>query len=490
MSLVQINNLTFGYDGSFDNVFENVSFRFDTDWRLGLTGRNGRGKTTLLNLLAGKYEYRGEILTSVRFDYFPFAVGDSDTLTSEVVGQIAPDCEAWKLAREMSLLELGDDILTRPFGTLSMGERTKLMLAALFLRGENGGFLLIDEPTNHLDVRGRELTARYLRGKGGFLLVSHDRVFLDACIDHIISINRADIEVLHGNFSTWREEKRRRDEAEIAKNDRLKKDIGRLTDSTRRAANWSDKVEKSKIGEHAGDRGALGAQAARMMKRAKNIQRRRDESVEEKSGLMKNLEKTDALRLSPLTHHSPRLVVLEDVSIRYGDKTVCENVSFTVGPGQRLALSGRNGSGKSSLLKLILGGDIPHSGSVRLASGLKISYVSQDTSGLSGDLKSYARDCGVDQSLFMSVLRKLDFPRVQFEKDMLDFSGGQKKKVLVARSLCEEAHLYVWDEPLNFVDILSRIQIEELLLEFKPSMIFVEHDKGFTENAATDFVEL
>ncbi|GHV33746.1 Lsa family ABC-F type ribosomal protection protein [Clostridia bacterium] len=482
MPLVQINNLTFGYDGSFDNVFDNVSFRFDTDWRLGLTGRNGRGKTTLLNLLMGKYEYRGEILTSVRFDCFPFA---ADALSAVIDG-----VESWKLAREMSLLELDAEILERPFGTLSMGERTKLMLAALFLKSENGGFLLIDEPTNHLDARGRELTARYLKGKDGFLLVSHDRVFLDACINHVLSINRADIEVTRGNFSTWLGEKRLRDEAEIAKNERLRKDIGRLTESTRRAANWSDKLEKSKIGGHSGDRGAVGAQAARMMKRAKNIQRRRDEDIEEKSGLMKNLEKNDALAIRSLTHHSPRLVTLENVSVRYGEKTVCKGVSFTVGAGQRVALTGRNGSGKSSLLKLILGEDIPHSGDVRLASGLKISYVSQDTSGLSGDLKSYARDCGVDQSLFMSILRKLDFPRSQFEKEMRDFSGGQKKKVLVARSLCEEAHLYIWDEPLNFVDILSRIQIEELLLEFKPPMIFVEHDRAFTENAATDFAEV
>ncbi len=97
---------------------------------------------------------------------------------------------------------------------------------------------------------------------------------------------------------------------------------------------------------------------------------------------------------------------------------------------------------------------------------------------------------GIDITLFKTILRKLDFDRVQFEKTMEDYSGGQKKKVLIAASLCEEAHLYVWDEPLNYVDVLSRIQIEELLLAYAPTMIFVEHDAAFCENTATDVVEL
>jgi len=116
--------------------------------------------------------------------------------------------------------------------------------------------------------------------------------------------------------------------------------------------------------------------------------------------------------------------------------------------------------------------------------------VSQDTSFLKGTLNAYAYENGIDESLFKALLRKLGFERVQFEKDMNNFSGGQKKKVLIARSLCEQAHLYVWDEPLNFIDVISRMQIEELLLQYQPTMIFVEHDITFQKNIATDVVVL
>ena len=114
----------------------------------------------------------------------------------------------------------------------------------------------------------------------------------------------------------------------------------------------------------------------------------------------------------------------------------------------------------------------------------------QDAAGLRGGLRDYAAGYGIDESLFMTILRKLGFARVQFEKDMGDYSAGQKKKVLLARSLCQSAHLYVWDEPLNYIDVLSRIQIEELLLTFRPTLLFVEHDRVFCEKIATKMIEL
>ena len=165
MSLIQVSNLTFAYEGSYDPIFENVSFQIDTNWRLGFTGRNGRGKTTFLNLLLGKFPYRGSISASVRFSYFPYEIPDKTHLAIDVVEEIYPDYQYWQLAKEMNLLQLEEDALYRPFGTLSNGEQTKLMLAVLFLRENN--FLLIDEPTNHLDIQGRELVSRYLNSKKG-----------------------------------------------------------------------------------------------------------------------------------------------------------------------------------------------------------------------------------------------------------------------------------------------------------------------------------
>ena len=154
MSMIKAENLTFSYPGSYDNIFENAAFQIDTDWKLGFVGRNGRGKTTFLNLLLGKYEYSGKITSSVRFDYFPYPVADKTRMTEEILQEVCPLAEEWELVRELSCLEVDSDVLWRPFETLSNGEQTKVLLAALFLN--EGHFLLIDEPTNHLDAGARE----------------------------------------------------------------------------------------------------------------------------------------------------------------------------------------------------------------------------------------------------------------------------------------------------------------------------------------------
>ncbi|MBR5252348.1 MAG: ABC-F type ribosomal protection protein [Clostridia bacterium] len=488
MSIINITNLTFAYEGAYDNIFEDVSFRIDTDWKLGFTGRNGRGKTTFLNLLLGKYEYKGSIASSVNFEYFPYHVPDPTAVTMDVLSEMHPELEYWQLVREMSYLQVDEDVLWRPFDTLSNGEQTKVLLSVMFLR-ENS-FLLIDEPTNHLDTHGRRLVSQYLNTKKGFILVSHDRAFLDGCIDHVLSINKTNIEIQQGNFSSWLDNKERQDRYEIAENEKLKKEIKRLRETAREKSEWSDRVEATKIGEHAFDRGHIGHKAAKMMARSKAIEKRQQSAVEEKSKLLKNLEHSADLKISQLPYHSSRLLTLKDVAVSYGEHEVCANVSFDVKVGDRVALCGKNGSGKSSILKLICGEDIPHKGDLSMGSQVKISYVSQDTSYLSGSLSEYAAGYGIDESLFKAILRKMDFSRVQFEKDMRDFSGGQKKKVLIARSLSERAHICVWDEPMNYIDVISRIQIEDLLLKFEPTVIFVEHDEMFCERIATKRVEL
>ncbi|MEK3722821.1 Lsa family ABC-F type ribosomal protection protein [Paenibacillus sp. FSL H8-0034] len=492
MSLINVTNLTFAYDGSYDNIFENVSFQIDTDWKLGFTGRNGRGKTTFLNLLLGKYEYSGKISANVSFEYFPFHVESKGDDTIRIISNIFPDYLHWKLMRELSLLKVSEDVLYRPFDSLSNGEQTKVLLAALFIK-ENS-FLLIDEPTNHLDMNARKLVSDYLNTKSGYILVSHDRSFLDNCVDHILSINKTNIEIQKGNFSCWWENKKRQDNFELAENEKLKRDIKRLSDSVKRTSNWSHEVEKTKNGtRNSGskvDKGYIGHKAAKMMKRSKSIEQRHQSAIDEKSKLLKNIENSSNLEISQLVFHKNQLAELDHVSIAYGEKVICADISFSIEQGERIALSGKNGSGKSSIIKLICSEDINYTGTFSKDSMLEISYVSQDTSHLKGNLSDYAANNGIDESLFKSILRKLDFSRVQFEKDISAFSGGQKKKVLIAKSLSEKVHLHIWDEPLNFIDIISRMQIEELLLEYSPTILFVEHDKEFCEKVATKIIEL
>ena len=553
MSQISVSHLTFAYDGTYDDIFADVSFQLDTNWKLGFCGRNGRGKTTFLRLLMGELEYRGSITAGVRFEYFPYRVADPARGMLDILSGISPDSATWQIQRELSKLAVPEETLRRPFFTLSNGEQTKALLAALFLR-ENS-FPLIDEPTNHLDMSGRETVARYLDGKSGFILVSHDRAFLDECVDHVLSINKAGIEIQSGNFSSWWQNKRLRDEYEIAENERLKKEISHLEAAARRAASWSDKAERGKIGfvpgkteKSKGMRAYEGEKSRKLMARSKAIQERQQDRIDEKSTLLRNIEAAADLKLHPLTYHADRLLSVRDLSVSYmniagrarkastgnagtgnsgtgnvgtgssgtgnagagsngagnagagnygnacsGDDLGCDAVvfrgmSFSVHRGDRVALQGGNGCGKSSVLKLVCGEDVPHGGEVAIGSQMAVSYVPQDASFLSGALDGYANQHGLDITLFKAVLRQLDFGRAQFDKDMRDYSAGQKKKVLLARSMCQHAHLYVWDEPLNYVDVLSRMQIEELLLAFKPTMLFAEHDKAFCRSVATKTV--
>jgi lincosamide and streptogramin A transport system ATP-binding/permease protein len=525
MSQITINDLTFSYDTTYDNIFEHVNFQIDTDWKLGFVGRNGRGKTTFLNLLLGRYEYQGSIISSVNFDYFPFEVLETEADTMVIIKNTIAPFAQWEqemeeclkdtsigtsmeqygkllelyqshdgyvieelIEKELGKLQVDLSVLTRPFSTLSFGERTKIMLAALFLKKNN--FLLIDEPTNHLDMEGRETLATYLQMKKGFILVSHDRAFLDQCIDHVLSINRTNIEVQKGNYNSWQKNKELQDNYELAKNEQLKKDITILADAAKRATGWSDQVEASKIGSHAADRGAIGHKAAKMMKRAKSIENRKLDAIEEKKGLLKNIEEVDSLRMNLLPFPKKRMMEAEGLNLFYGEREIASNIDFTLRNGDRLAIRGKNGSGKSTLFKLLLGEEITYTGRFHVAQSLKISYVTQDTSYLTGNLKDFALNYGLDETIFKTVLRQLDFSRVQFEKDIRDFSGGQKKKVLLAKSLAEPAHVFLWDEPLNFVDVFSRVQIEELILKYQPTMVFVEHDRMFVDKIATEIVRL
>ena len=522
MAQINVSNLTFGYDGSFDNIFENASFSIDTDWRLGFIGRNGKGKTTFLNLLLGKYDYTGTISSNVVFDYFPYKVApkDLEKTADSLMDLWKPGAPSWRVLCELPQLSLDPEILYRPFDTLSFGERTKIMLAVLF-SGEND-FLLIDEPTNHLDMASREIIKKYLAGKKGFILVSHDRDLLDACVDHVLVLNRATIEVQKGNFSSWWENKQRADAFSKAENEKHLKEIGKLKTAADRASRWADKNEGTKIGfdpikEHdrsISARAYIGAKTKKMQSRVKSFENRIGHEIEEKEGLLKNLEESVDLKIMPLRHHKQRLVMCRDFSLKYKKSAdyVIKNLTFEIAQGERVFISGENGCGKSSLIKAILEkvsragqnnvgqnfaeqkqadqSEFETSGELNTAVGLIVSYVSQDTSHITGKLKEYAVRNSLDYTLLLSLLRQLDLERAQFDKNIEEFSDGQKKKVLIASSLLTPAHLYIWDEPLNYIDVFSRMQIETLIERYKSTMLIVEHDVRFREKLATKEIRL
>ena len=400
------------------------------------------------------------------------------------------------------------ECLYRPFKTLSHGERTRVMLAALFA-GENE-FLLIDEPTNHLDIKARKIVKEYLAKKKGFILISHDRDLLDAVCDHVLVFNKSTVEVQAGNFSSWWENKQKKDAYNAAENEKHLKEIGKLRESIKRSRSWADKNESTKIGfdpikEHdrcLDTRAIIGAKTKKMQLRVQSYEKRVDREIEEKEGLLQDIEKVVDLRLNPLNYHKETLIEARDLKLSYeGGKELFNGLNFKVNRGDRVILSGENGSGKSSIIRAIFqvldekngvanDGKLLIEGRLEVPSGLIISYINQDTSGLKGSLHNFCVERNIDKSLLLAILRQLDFEREQFNKNMEDFSEGQKKKVLIASSLLTAAHLYIWDEPLNYIDVFSRMQIEKLILSYKPTMLLVEHDVRFQEKIATEVVRL
>lgn len=512
MAQISVNHLTFYYEGSFDNIFEDVSFSIDTNWKLGFIGRNGKGKTTFLNLLLGKYEYKGSITGGARFDYFPYQISKEDykECAGDFLEKLKPNCELWKVLCELDKLSVDAEVLYRPFETLSHGERTKVMLAVLF--SEENDFLLIDEPTNHLDRESREIVKKYLAEKKGFILVSHDRDLLDACIDHVLVLNRSSIEVQSGNFSGWWENKSKKDAFAQAENEKHKKEISKLKVAAEQTAKWAEKSESTKIGYDPvkendrciSTRAYIGAKTKKMQSRVKQMEKRIDREIAEKEGLLNDIESPANLKIFPMEHHKEILLSVKDYGLKYLDakEALFSNMNFEIKRGERVFLNGSNGSGKSSLIKSVFINtakennseftdlNLQEMGEMNVASGLSISYINQDTSFLKGSIKDFCRERSLDESLFCAILRQLDMERVQFEKNMEEYSEGQKKKVLIAASLLTPAHLYIWDEPLNYIDVFSRMQIEKLILEYEPTMLVVEHDVRFREKIATKVVEM
>lgn len=496
MSKIEIKNLTFGYDAQGTLLFDQANLNFDTQWKLGLIGRNGRGKTTLLKILQNQLAYTGHILHQLDFLYFPQPIKDKKQLTFYVLQEIS-DFEQWEIERELNLLHVDPAILWREFETLSGGEQTKVLLALLFIN-ENY-FPLIDEPTNHLDRVGRQQVAAYLKKKRqGFIVVSHDRSFVDEVVDHVLSIEKSQLELYQGNFTVYEEQKKMRDEFELAQNEKLKKEVGRLKKTAVEKAEWSRSREQDKYGNSSEkgsgaiyDTGFIGSKAAKTMKRSKSIVNRMETQLAEKESLLKDIEYIDPLTMNYQPGHQKRLLTVENLSLSYLNHELFQPISFELNQGQRIALAGPNGSGKSSIIRYILGQFDGESQGERIyPSNLRISYVRQNYEDNYGTLVEFSEKRGLDYQAFLNNLHKLGMEREVFQNRIEHMSMGQRKKVELAKSLAEPAELYIWDEPLNYLDVFNQEQLEQLILSVKPAMLLVEHDQIFLEKIATQVIHL
>lgn len=490
--LIQTDNLNFSYPDGLHPVFSGLSLRIDTDWKLAVVGDNGMGKSTFLKLLCGELKGSGNIYANVCFRRFPCDINNGEITAYEHYCNLAPDAEFWRLQKELNLLGLDDEILYRPYNTLSGGERTKFNLALTFARE---GFALIDEPTDHLDIQGRKQLAKYLSGKEGFIVVSHDRAFLDVCCDHVLALERAGCVLTRGNYSVYVAEREKRLAADAAKKQKLESERARLKRASARISDWGDAAERNisnKNGRLDGkyasvDRGFLSGRAAKAQRRANAVAGRGERAESEIKELLKRFEDEWELRLQPEKFFRAEYLKLNDICVSTGSRTLFDSLNFELREGERVALTGDNGAGKSTLLKLICGiytGQIKFSGKIEMSPRLKISYVPQICES-QGYLGAYAQKYGIDEGYFKAILTKFGFDGKDLARDMSFFSQGQKKKTALARSLCQKANLYIWDEPLNYLDISSREQLERAIISSGATLLFVEHDQTFINNVAT-----
>ena len=452
-------------------VFEDVSLGLDEGDRIGVVGKNGDGKSTLLSLLAGIIEPdEGRVIRTrvVRVGVLGQAdvLSDDDTVEHAVVGD-APEYEWAGDARVRDIISgLAADIPWQGrVGDLSGGQRRRVDLARLLIG--DWDVLMLDEPTNHLDMRAitwlaHHLKARWKHGTGALLMVTHDRWFLDEVCLSMWEVHDRTIDPFEGGFSAYIQQRVERDrQAQVAEQ--------RRQNQLRRELAWL----------------ARGAQA-RSTKPKFRIDAAR-ELIADVPPLRNTLE----LKRMAVARLGKQVVDLTDVSVRLGGKTVLDDVSWIIGPGDRFGIVGENGAGKTTLLRVIEGALAPSAGRVKIGKTVKFAVLSQHLDNLvklGNDrvrevIGRYSRRVMLDgkEATPAQLLERLGFTRDDLNEPVCDLSGGQKRRLALMLILLDEPNVLILDEPGNDLDTDMLAQVEDLLDGWPGTLLLVTHDRYLME---------
>ena len=452
-------------------VFEDVSLGLDEGDRIGVVGKNGDGKSTLLSLLAGIIEPdEGRVIRTrgVRVGVLGQAdvLSDDDTVEHAVVGD-TPEYEWAGDARIRDIISgLAADIPWQGrVGDLSGGQRRRVDLARLLIG--DWDVLMLDEPTNHLDMRAitwlaHHLKARWKHGTGALLVVTHDRWFLDEVCLSMWEVHDRTIDPFEGGFSAYIQQRVERDrQAQVAEQ--------RRQNQLRRELAWL----------------ARGAQA-RSTKPKFRIDAAR-ELIADVPPLRNTLE----LKRMAVARLGKQVVDLTDVSVRLGGKTVLDDVSWIIGPGDRFGIVGENGAGKTTLLRVIEGALAPSAGRVKIGKTVKFAVLSQHLDNLvklGSDrvrevIGRYTRRVMLDgkEATPAQLLERLGFTRDDLNEPVCDLSGGQKRRLALMLILLDEPNVLILDEPGNDLDTDMLAQVEDLLDGWPGTLLLVTHDRYLME---------
>ena len=503
----------------YSNVFENISFSVNLGDVVGLVGRNGCGKSTLLKIIAGKGDCVGNIniAKNTSIGYLEQASPDlnderrveeifREPFTELLKRQKIIDDMAMKMA-EVDGVELNklvdkySDMLNRfiedggyevdntinyvvnglkiskeiresSYNALSGGEKTLVHFARILL--SNPTLLLLDEPTNHLDIERIEWLQGYIqRFKGAVVVVSHDRYFLDKVANIVIDIEDCGARYV-GNYSHFVKEKEEKDMRQFEEYKNEQKKIAEIKKAVERLYEWGMKADNPS-----------------MFRRAKAIQKRID-AMEENATARPQSRKELRLNVKNTNRGGEEVIKVKNLNIKYGDREILNDVSIDIYQGEKLALIGKNGTGKTSFIKSILG-EVECFGDVKIGGSVNIGYLPQlltfdnDKESL---LSYVSNNTMLKEESARRLLAKFDFYKDDVERSVGSLSGGEKIRLKLACMLEKDVNTLIFDEPTNHIDVYTREVLEDVLKEFKGTILFVSHDRYFINNIATGIIEL
>lgn len=455
-------------------IFENINLSLYAGDRVGLVGKNGCGKTTLLRTLTREMSaVSGSVQFHGRIGYLP---QDLDFRSEgSVLSYLAPWEEALGYYRTMSELKLWDIGMTQ-LSQLSGGEKTKVFLASLMLSEPD--VLLLDEPTNHLDQEGLTFLASFINQfKGAVLMVSHDRYFLNQTVNQILEMAAGGLRSFAGSYDDYRHQLNLEHQAQQLSYEKYERKRTQLELAARQQMERANRYNGLSVNDY--QRGK-----ARRVARVAQVLAHRAEMLEE----VKRPPKKAKIDLHMTAHEgmTPRFLMLaESLKASYDQLTVFEGVSFQLARGQRVALLGPNGCGKSTLMKGLLG-EVLLSGGLKVSPSTKAGYFSQELTVLNPEetlLESLA-GLNLPESELRRFLGTVFFKADEVHKKINQLSYGEKSRVAFLKLILGGYNLLLLDEPTNFLDIETREKIEELLDSYEGALVFVSHDRYFVEKMA------
>lgn len=492
------------------NILDGLSFSINDGERVGILGHNGCGKTTLFRILVGELDYDdGDVMLAPgkrlglisQIPVYPEDWTTEDVLKDahrhlyklsnridELTAMMESDQSAALLQEydrvsedfrrlggyEMDVdrnrvangLDIPPAMRSQLFSSLSGGEKTRVNLARLIL--ENTDILLLDEPTNHLDLHATEWLEDYLlHFKGTVLVISHDRWFLDKVVQRSIEISEGRAEFYSGNYSFYVAERQRRFEEKLKKYEKDQAKIEQLTRAAEQMHLWAfmgnDKLHK---------------RAFSMEKRIEKL------SHSEKPTEQKKL----SVKFRQRDFDGDEVLVADDVSKAFGEKQLFSSLALLIRGGERVALIGDNGCGKSTLVKLIMGEETPDTGYLYRGPAVRTAYLPQivaftDESRSALDTMLY--DCGCQPQEARDRLAAFGFRGEDVFTPVGALSGGEKSRLRLCMLMGSDINFLILDEPTNHLDISSREWMEDALSDYEQTLLFVSHDRYFIEKFAT-----